>query len=157
MKIKIIAIGKTVSKYLSEGEMDYLKRLQHYIKVEKIEFPDIKNAKNKTQDQIKAEEGQMMLKAFKSSDLIVLLDENGKERTSREFSEWLQNMMNHGLKEITFVIGGPYGFSGEVYNAAHEKLSLSRMTFNHQMIRMLFFEQLYRGFTILRNEPYHHD
>ncbi|MBD3636681.1 MAG: 23S rRNA (pseudouridine(1915)-N(3))-methyltransferase RlmH [Crocinitomicaceae bacterium] len=157
MKITIITIGKTHKSFLQEGEQEYLKRLDHYIKVEKIELPDIKNAKHKTFEQIKIEEGKMLLKAIEPGGMVILLDEKGKQHSSKKFAQWLQNKMNHGGKHITFVIGGPYGFSEEMYNAAHEKLSLSPMTFSHQMVRMLFFEQLYRAFTILRNEPYHHE
>ena len=156
MKIKIILIGKTHKKFLIEGENEYLSRLQHYISVEKIEFQDVKNAKKLSEDQIKTEEGKMILSKIEKSDLVVLLDEKGKQYDSVGFANWTQDRMNRGLKYITFVIGGPYGFSDDVYAAANEKLSLSKMTFSHQMIRMLFLEQLYRGFTILKNEPYHH-
>ena len=157
MKIKIIAIGKTGKKFLLEGEQEYLKRLQHYVKVEKVELPDVKNAKSKTKEQVKSEEGKMILDAIDQGSAVVLLDEKGKQMSSRKFAQWLQNKLNQGGKVITFVVGGPYGFSDEVYNVATEKISLSQMTFSHQMIRMLFLEQLYRGFSILRNEPYHHD
>ena len=157
MKIKIILIGKTHKKFLIEGENEYLSRLQHYISVEKIEFQDVKNAKKLSEDQIKTEEGKMILSKIEKSDLVVLLDEKGKQYDSVGFANWTQDRMNRGLKYITFVIGGPYGFSDDVYAAANEKLSLSKMTFSHQMIRMLFLEQLYRGFTILKNEPYHHE
>ncbi|MEO9532819.1 MAG: 23S rRNA (pseudouridine(1915)-N(3))-methyltransferase RlmH [Crocinitomicaceae bacterium] len=156
MKIKIILIGKTHKKFLIDGETEYLSRLQHYISVEKIELPDVKNAKKLTEDQIKTEEGKMILSKVEKSDLVVLLDEKGKQYDSVAFSNWTQDRMNRGLKYITFVVGGPYGFSDEVYAAANEKMSLSKMTFSHQMIRMFFLEQLYRAFTILRNEPYHH-
>lgn len=157
MKIKIIAIGKTQKKFLVEGENEYLKRLKHYISIEKIELADVKNTKNMTEAQVKIEEGKMILKHIEKGGQVILLDEKGKQQTSLEFSKWLQNKMNHGGKHITFVVGGPYGFSDEVHNLANEKISLSKMTFSHQMIRMLFLEQLYRGFTILRNEPYHHE
>lgn len=156
MKIRIILIGKTHKRFLIEGENEYLSRLQHYIQVEKIELPDVKNAKKLTEHQIKIEEGKMILSKVDKGDLIVLLDENGRQYDSVSFSKWTQERMNRGLKYITFIVGGPYGFSDDVYAAANEKLSLSKMTFSHQMIRLFFFEQLYRGFTILRNEPYHH-
>lgn len=156
MKIKIICIGKTQKSFLIEGEKEYLKRLSHYVQVEKIEIPDIKNAKKMSEQQIMEEEGKLILSKVSPGGLLVLLDEQGKERSSVGFSKWIQERMNRGGKHITFVIGGPYGFSQEVYQAANEKVSLSQMTFSHQMIRMFFCEQLYRAFTILRNEPYHH-
>ncbi|MEX1001457.1 MAG: 23S rRNA (pseudouridine(1915)-N(3))-methyltransferase RlmH [Crocinitomicaceae bacterium] len=157
MKIKIIAIGKTQKAFLEAGEKEYLKRLKRYIQVETTVIPDIKNTKNKSTEQLKQEEGRLILDQIESGGLVILLDEKGKQYPSKEFANWLQNRMNRGLKQLTFVIGGPYGFSEEVYTAANEKLSLSKMTFSHQMVRMLFLEQLYRGFTILRNEPYHHE
>ena len=156
MKIRIIVIGKTQKKFLLEGELEYLKRLKHYIQVEKIEIPDIKNAKNMTVDQIKLAEGKLILSKIESGGLVVLLDEKGKEYDSVHFSKWNQERMNRGIKHITFVIGGPYGFSNELYARGDEKLALSKMTFSHQMIRLFFIEQLYRAFTILKNEPYHH-
>ncbi len=156
MKIKIIVIGKTHKKFLVEGENEYLNRIQHYIQVEKIEIPDLKKAKHLSESQIKDQEGQLILNKIDSSDWVVLLDEKGKQYGSVEFSKWNQERMNRGLKQITFVVGGPYGFSDEVYVRANEKISLSKMTFSHQMIRMFFIEQLYRAFTILKNEPYHH-
>lgn len=156
MKIKIICIGKTQKSFLIEGEKEYLKRLGHYVQVEKIELPDVKNAKKLSEDQIKVAEGKQILSKVEAGGLLVLLDEKGKERGSVGFAKWMQERMNRGGKHITFVIGGPYGFSDEVYQRANEKMSLSQMTFSHQMIRMFFCEQLYRAFTILRNEPYHH-
>lgn len=157
MKIKIIAIGKTHKDFLVKGEDEYLNRLKHYVSVESIVIPDIKQTKNKSVDQIKTEEGKLILGKIKNGGIIVLLDEKGKQYRSKEFASWVQDRMNRGPKHITFVIGGPYGFSKEVYQKAQEKISLSKMTFSHQMIRMLFLEQLYRSFTILRNEPYHHE
>ncbi|UKN01231.1 23S rRNA (pseudouridine(1915)-N(3))-methyltransferase RlmH [Paracrocinitomix mangrovi] len=157
MKIKIIAVGKTHKSFLVDGEKEYEGRLKHYIKLEQVVIPDIKNAKNKTEEQLKIEEGQMILQHVEKGGILVLLDEKGKQYSSVEFSKWLQNKMNQGVRHITFVVGGPYGFSDEVYEAAQEKLSLSKMTFSHQMIRMLFLEQLYRGFSILKGEPYHHE
>jgi 23S rRNA (pseudouridine1915-N3)-methyltransferase len=156
VKIKIIVIGRTHKKFLEEGENEYLKRLDRYISVERIEISDLKNAKNKTIDQIKNEEGKLILSKIEKGGWVVLLDEKGREYTSVGLSKYLQERMNRGLKHITFVIGGAYGFSEEVYKAANEKMALSKMTFSHQMIRMLFFEQLYRAFSILKNEPYHH-
>lgn len=139
-----------------EGENEYLKRIQHYITVDKIEIPDLKNAKNLSESQIKEQEGTQILAKLELSDWLVLLDENGKQYSSVDFSKWNQERMNRGLKQITFVVGGPYGFSEAVYSRANEKISLSKMTFSHQMIRLFFIEQLYRAFTILKNEPYHH-
>lgn len=157
MKLKIIAIGKTHKSFLIEGEQEYLKRLKKYIPVEKIEIPDLKNAKKLTQDQIKEKEGELLLQKVDQNGLVVLLDENGQMYGSVKFSNWMQDKMNRGYKHIYFLIGGTYGFSDAVYQRANEKISLSKMTFSHQMIRMLFTEQLYRAFTILNNEPYHHE
>lgn len=157
MKITFICIGKTGKKFLEEGEQEYLKRLSHYIKVERIEIPDIKGAKKLSEEQIKHQEGLDILSKAPVSDEIYLLDDKGKAHTSVEFSAFLQKRMNGGAKGITFVVGGAYGFSNEVYLRAKDKISLSKMTFSHQMIRMIFFEQLYRAFTILKGEPYHHE
>lgn len=156
MKIKVICIGKTGKSFLVDGENEYLTRLTHYAKVEKIELPDIKNARNLTQDQVKSEEGKLILKLIDGIDHLILLDEKGKQYTSEQFSEFLQKRFNQGGKSLVFVIGGAYGFSDEMYQRAQGKLSLSAMTFSHQMIRMIFFEQLYRAMTIQRGEPYHH-
>ena len=157
MKIKIIAIGKTHKSFLIEGENEYIKRIKKYVAIEKIEIPDLKNAKKLTFNQIKEKEGKLLLAKIEPHSLIVLLDEKGKEYTSMKFSNWMQDKMNRGYKNIIFLIGGAYGFSDEVYKAANEKTALSKMTFSHQMIRMLFTEQIYRAFTILNNEPYHHE
>ena len=157
MKIKIIAIGKTHKSFLIEGENEYIKRIKKYVAIEKIEIPDLKNAKKLTFNQIKEKEGKLLLAKIEPHSLIVLLDEKGKEYTSMKFSSWMQDKMNRGYKNIIFLIGGAYGFSDEVYKAANEKIALSKMTFSHQMIRMLFTEQIYRAFTILNNEPYHHE
>ena len=157
MKIKLIVIGKTHKKFLIEGENEYLKRIRKYVQVEKIEIPDLKNAKKLSKDQIKKEEGKLILSKIEGHGLIVLLDERGKEMSSMTFSKWMQNSMNRGYKHITFIVGGAYGFSDDVYKVANEKLSISQMTLSHQMIRMFFLEQIYRGFSILNNEPYHHE
>ena len=157
MKLKLITIGKTQKSFLIDGENEYLKRLAKYISFEKIEIPDLKNAKNLTQDQIKLEEGKLILSKLDKSTLIVLLDEKGKDYTSLQFSKWIQDEMNRGHKVITFIIGGAYGFSDEVYKIANQKISLSKMTLSHQMIRMFFVEQVYRAFSILNGEPYHHE
>ncbi len=156
MTIKLIAVGKTDHKQLETLIADYIKRLGFYIKFNLEIIPDIKNAKNLSQAQQKDKEGSLILSKINTSDILILLDENGKQYDSVAFSDLLQKHMNSGIKQLIFVIGGPYGFSPDIYNRANGKLSLSKMTFSHQMIRLFFIEQLYRGFTILRNEPYHH-
>lgn len=156
MTIKLLAIGKTDNKQLQQLIDDYEKRLRHYIKFSFEIIPDIKNSKSLTEAQQKQREGELILSKVSSSDALILLDENGKQLDSVGFSNYLQKRMNSGLKQLVFVIGGPYGFSSEVHQKAQGKLSLSKMTFSHQMVRLFFIEQLYRGFTILRNEPYHH-
>lgn len=156
MNIKLIAVGKTDNKSLLVLMEDYIKRLNFYIKFELEIIPDIKNAKNLSQDQQKQKEAELILSKITPSDYLVLLDENGKEFTSVGFSEELQKRMNTGIKTLVFVIGGPYGFSQELYQASKGKISFSKMTFSHQMIRLFVIEQIYRGFTILKNEPYHH-
>lgn len=156
MTIKLIAIGKTDNKELQQLMDIYQKRLGFYIKFDLDIIPDIKQAKNLSEDQQKQKEGELILSKLSVTDVLILLDENGKQLDSVGFSEYLQKYMNSGIKQLVFVIGGPYGFSQEVYNKALGKLSLSKMTFSHQMVRLFFIEQLYRGFTILKNEPYHH-
>ena len=154
--IKLLAIGKTDNKQLQALIDDYTKRLGFYIKFNLEIIPDIKNAKNLSEAQQKQKEGELILKQLKPTDVLILLDENGKQLDSVGFSQYLQKHMNSGIKQLVFVIGGPYGFSQEVYNQARGKISLSKMTFSHQMVRLFIIEQLYRGFTILKNEPYHH-
>ena len=156
MTIKLIAIGKTDNKQLIALIEDYTKRLGFYIKFSLVIIPDIKNSKNLSEAQQKQKEGELILNKLNTSDALLLLDENGKQMDSVGFSGYLQKHMNSGIKQLVFVIGGPYGFSDDVYKKANGKLSLSKMTFSHQMIRLFFIEQLYRGFTILKNEPYHH-
>ena len=156
MTIKLIAIGKTDNNHLQTLIEDYIKRLNFYIKFAIEIIPDIKNVKNLSESQQKIKEGELILNKLTQTDELILLDENGKQFDSVSFSEYLQKKMNSGIKQLVFVIGGPYGFSDEVYNKANGKISLSKMTFSHQMIRLFFTEQLYRGFTILKNEPYHH-
>ena len=156
MNIKLIAIGKTDDKELTNLIDNYINRLRFYIKFSFEVIPDLKNAKNLSEPQQKEKEGKLILNQVDTSDVLLLLDEKGKQYDSVAFSEVLQKHMNSGIKQLIFVIGGPYGFSPEVYNRANGKLSLSKMTFSHQMIRLFFIEQLYRGFTILKNEPYHH-
>ncbi|WP_370480212.1 23S rRNA (pseudouridine(1915)-N(3))-methyltransferase RlmH [Tamlana flava] len=156
MTIKLIAIGKTDNKLLTSLIDDYQKRLGFYVKFDFEIIPDVKNAKNLSEEQQKQKEGNLILSKLNTTDTLVLLDEQGKQFNSVAFSNYLQKHMNSGIKQLVFVIGGPYGFSDGVYKKADGKLSLSKMTFSHQMIRLFFIEQLYRGFTILRNEPYHH-
>ena len=156
MKVKLIWVGKTHDDYIKKGIDIYYKRLQHYVKFEIIEIADIKNAKNFSTAQIKQKEGELILKQT-IGDHLVLLDENGKEFNSRGFSDFFQKKMNSGIKCFTFIIGGAFGFSDDVYKNAQGKVSLSKMTFSHQMVRLFFCEQLYRANTILKGEPYHHD
>ena len=156
MNIKLLAIGKTDNKNLQTLIEEYTKRLGFYIKFDLELIPDIKNAKNLSESEQKTKEGQLILNKLNPTDHLILLDENGKEFGSVGFSEFLQKKMNSGFKTLVFVIGGPYGFSEEVYQKAQGKISLSQMTFSHQMIRLFVIEQIYRAFTILNNEPYHH-
>ncbi|UOB17175.1 23S rRNA (pseudouridine(1915)-N(3))-methyltransferase RlmH [Abyssalbus ytuae] len=156
MNIKLLAVGKTDNESLQKLIDEYIKRLGFYINFNLEILPDIKNAKNLSEAQQKEKEGELILKKIQSADVLILLDEKGKQYTSEEFSGYLQKKMNSGAKQLVFVIGGPYGFSDEVYKKSSGKISLSKMTFSHQMVRLFFVEQLYRGFTILRNEPYHH-
>jgi len=156
MTIKLLTIGKTNNKELQVLINDYIKRLSFYIKFEFEIIPDLKNTKNLKVEQQKQKEGELILAKIKPTDALILLDENGKQFDSVGFSNYLQKHMNSGIKQIVFAIGGPYGFSQEVYNRSRGKISLSKMTFSHQMVRLFVIEQLYRGFTILRNEPYHH-
>lgn len=157
MQIKLIAIGKTDHSAIQQLLDEYMKRLGYYVRFELDIIPDIKQAKNLSEVDQKDKEGELILKKTLSSDDLVLLDERGKQYGSVEFSDFIQKKMNGGLKQLVFVIGGPYGFSEAVYRRANGKLSLSKMTFSHQMVRVFFVEQLYRAFTILRNEPYHHE
>ncbi|WP_435622686.1 23S rRNA (pseudouridine(1915)-N(3))-methyltransferase RlmH [Flagellimonas sp.] len=156
MQITLMAIGKTDSKELASLIDKYEKRLRRYIKFQLLVIPDLKNSKNLSESQQKEKEGALILAQIESSDVVVLLDEKGKSFTSMSFSNYLQKKMNSGLKRLVFVIGGPYGFGEEVYARCNEKISLSSMTFSHQMVRLFAIEQVYRAFTILRNEPYHH-
>jgi len=156
MTIKLLAIGKTDNKELQALIDDYKKRLGFYIRFEFEIIPDLKNTKNLTETQQKQKEGGLILAKLKPTDVLILLDENGTQCDSVAFSNYLQKYMNSGIKQLVFVIGGPYGFSQDVYKKSQGKISLSKMTFSHQMVRLFIIEQLYRGFTILRNEPYHH-
>lgn len=156
MQITLLAIGKTDDKQLQLLIDTYQKRLSHYVKFDFEIIPDLKNTKNLSETQQKEKEGEALLKKIQTSDRVLLLDENGKQFSSVAFSQQIQKHMNAGIKRLVFIIGGPYGFSPAMYQRADQKLSLSTMTFSHQMVRLFFIEQLYRAFTILGNEPYHH-
>ena len=156
MKIEVVVVGKTDQRYLEEGIAVYLKRLPHYISLNYTCLPNIKKAKNKSPEQIKQEEGELILKHAAKSDWLVLMDERGKEFTSQAMAKHIEQKMVSGIRVLTIVIGGAYGFSEEVYQQAKEKWALSKLTFSHQMVRLFLFEQLYRSFTILKGEPYHH-
>ncbi|TDR25397.1 23S rRNA (pseudouridine(1915)-N(3))-methyltransferase RlmH [Flavobacterium cheniae] len=156
MNIRLLTIGKTDNKSLQSLIDDYTKRLSFYVKFDLEIIPDIKNVKNLSEAQQKEKEGELILSKITPTDHLILLDENGKTFSSVGFSDFLQKKMNAGTKTLVFVIGGPYGFSETVYQKAQGKVSLSEMTFSHQMVRLFVIEQIYRGFTILRNEPYHH-
>lgn len=157
MKVTLLVVGKTDASYLKEGIDLYRKRLKHYINFEVEIIPDIKKRKNSTETIQKQKEGEAILAKFDAGKELHLFDEKGKNYTSREFAAFLQKKMLQGIKELIFVIGGPYGFSDEVKQQAASKISLSKMTFSHQMARLLCVEQFYRAFTILNGEPYHHD
>ena len=157
MEIEVIAIGNTRTRFVEEGIREYCSRLKRYIGYRLTELPDVKNAGRLSEPEQKDAEGNILLAKMLPSDFVMLLDERGKEFTSREFAARLQQIMASGKKRLLFVIGGPYGFSQKVYDRADGMLSLSRMTFNHEMVRLFFSEQVYRAMTILRGEPYHHD
>jgi len=157
MKLLLMAVGRTTKPIVRQGVDEYLGRLRHYLQTEVKIIPDVKHSASLTAERQKELEGASILEAVTPADYMVLLDENGREMTSREFASYLERHMASGIKRLVFVVGGPYGFSPGVYARANAKLSLSRMTFNHEMVRIFFVEQLYRAQTILRNEPYHHD
>jgi len=156
MKICLLVIGKTDEEYLRKGLEIFMKRIPHYILFEMKIIPDIKNSKSLSEDQQKEREGELILLQIQSSDELFLLDEQGMEFSSVDFARFLEKKMISGIKRLVFVIGGPYGFSSTIYSRANGKISLSKMTFSHQMVRLIFMEQLYRAFTILKGEPYHH-
>lgn len=156
MKICLLVIGKTDETYLQKGLEIFLKRIPHYILFEMKVIPDIKNSKNMSEVQQKEKEGELILQQILSSDDLFLLDEQGMEVSSMDFARFLEKKMLSGIKRLVFVIGGPYGFSDSIYSRANGKIGLSKMTFSHQMVRLIFAEQLYRAFTILKGEPYHH-
>lgn len=156
MKALLILVGKTRDKLYSHAIDDYKGRIGHYVPFEIVTIPELKNTSSLTEQQQKDKEGEMILSHIQPSDMVVLLDERGVEQRSMEFAKWLQKMQNT-VRRLIFVIGGPYGFSSEVYRRANHQVSLSKMTFSHQMVRLIFVEQLYRACTIIKGEPYHHE
>lgn len=156
MKSELVLVGKTMEKLYADGIADYAERINHYLPFSITVIPALKNTKNITKEQQKHAEGELILKHIQPSDTVILLDEHGKENTSMELARWLANKQ-HTSKRLLFIIGGPYGFSSEVYDRANEKISLSKMTFSHQMVRLIFTEQLYRACTIIKGESYHHE
>lgn len=157
MKITLLVVGKTTDPHFIAGINEYAKRIRHYLTFDLETIPELRNARNLSEAQQKEKEADLLLKAFQPGDHIVLLDEHGREFRSLEFAAWMEKKMATGLKRLVFVVGGPYGFSPRVQAQAQEKISLSRMTFSHQMIRLIFTEQIYRAMTILNHEPYHHE
>ena len=157
MKIALLTVGKTDRDWVKQGLDIYMARLKHYIPFSINEIPELKNVSALSKDQIKTREGELILKNIKPTDDVILLDEHGKEYSSVEFASLLQKKISYEGKDIVFVIGGAYGFSEAVYIRANSKISLSRMTFSHQMVRAIFAEQIYRAFTIMKGEPYHHE
>lgn len=157
MKTLLLVVGKTVEKHYIAAISDYAERVKHYITFDIEVIPELKNTKSLSNEQQKEKEGELILKAIQPGDVVVLLDEKGKEFRSVEFAAWMRNKLNTVSRRLVFVIGGPYGFSADVYAAASERLSLSKMTFSHQMIRLIFVEQLYRAMNILSGGPYHHE
>lgn len=156
MKAILFLVGKTTEKHFNTGINDYVGRITHYMPFEVKVIPDLKNTKNMTEAQQKQAEGDAILKQLQPTDTVVLLDEHGAEYRSIEFARWLENKQNT-VRRLIFIIGGPYGFSDDIYRRANEKISISKMTFSHQMIRLIFTEQLYRACTIIKGEPYHHE
>lgn len=157
MKISLLVVGRTTDKNIIAGINDYMQRIQHFAQFDIDIIPELKNAKKLSEQQQKEQEGELIIKSLCNGDYTVLLDEGGKEFRSKEFASWIEHKQNISTKRLVFIVGGPYGFSQKVYAMANEKISLSRMTFSHQMIRLLFVEQLYRAYTIINNLPYHHE
>ena len=157
MKIKLLVIGQTEKSYLIKGEQDYEKRLSHYCKFSELIIPNIKKRAKGSNNELIIKEGKLILSKLNYGDVAVLLDEKGKQNSSIEFSNFISNKIMVSTKSLVFIIGGAYGFSEEVYNRASNKLSLSKMTFSHQMVRLIFKEQLYRAYTIIKGEKYHHE
>lgn len=157
MKITLLVLGKTEDKYLREGIEKYAKRLKHYINFSIVEIPELKNTKNLSEDQQKVKEAELIKKCVGFADHLILLDERGEEFTSSRFADFINKKMIGSIHNLVFVVGGPYGFDRTIYQVAGGKISLSKMTFSHQMVRLFFVEQIYRAFTILKGEPYHHE
>lgn len=157
MNIKLIVVGKTDEKYLQQGIDVYVSRLKHYVNFEMVVIPALKDQKGASPDEVKEREAALLQRQLEKCDRVVLLDEHGEQHTSVDFAQYLQKQMNAGVRNLAFVVGGAFGFAPSVYAAASGKVSLSKMTFNHQMVRLFFVEQLYRAFTILRHEPYHNE
>lgn len=157
MKFALLVVGRTVEKHYITAINDYVERIKHYTPFDMEVIPELKNTKSLSMEQQKEKEGELILKALQPGDVVMLLDEHGKEFRSIEFAEWAEKKMHTVNKRLVFIIGGPYGFSKDVYAAAQEKISLSKMTFSHQMIRLIFVEQLYRAMNILAGGPYHHE
>lgn len=157
MKFALLVVGRTVEKHYITAINDYVERIKHYTPFDMEVISELKNTKSLSMEQQKEKEGELILKALQPGDVVVLLDEHGKEFRSIEFAEWAEKKMHTVNKRLVFIIGGPYGFSKDVYAAAQEKISLSKMTFSHQMIRLIFVEQLYRAMNILAGGPYHHE
>jgi 23S rRNA (pseudouridine1915-N3)-methyltransferase len=157
MKITLLTVGKTDDKYILEGINKYLKRLKHYIKFDTQELPELKKTKSLSEDQQKAKEAELIFKHINNTDHVILLDEKGTEVSSMHFADFLNKKMIGSVQHLVFIIGGPYGFDNTLYQRANDKISLSKMTFSHQMVRLFFTEQVYRAFTILKGEPYHHE
>ncbi|MDE6524400.1 23S rRNA (pseudouridine(1915)-N(3))-methyltransferase RlmH [Paramuribaculum intestinale] len=157
MKITIMAVGRTTTPYIAKATDDYIGRACHYMPVEMLTVADIRQTRSLTMQQQRDKEGEQLLQAFQPSDMVVLLDEHGREMTSRQFAGYIERQAVSGRRRLVFVIGGPYGFSDAVRSRADAMISLSQMTFSHEMVRLFFAEQIYRAMTILRGEPYHHD
>jgi 23S rRNA (pseudouridine1915-N3)-methyltransferase len=157
MKITLVNIGKIDQSFIREGITDFQKRIGYFVDFSIVDLPEIKQARSLSPDQVKQKEGEQLLKFLSKSDLCILLDERGTELSSRGFSSWLEKNMNQGTKHIIFVTGGAYGFSEDIYKVARQKISLSQMTFTHQMVRLIFTEQLYRALTLIKGIPYHND
>ncbi len=156
MKITLIFVGKTIKPFLIEGEKEFDNRLKHYIKIEEIVIPELKNVSKLSIEEIKIKEGELILTKIQSTDTVILLDDKGVSYSSEEFSNWIEQHQIRATKNLVMIVGGAYGFSKFVYERAQQKLSLSRMTFSHQMIRLILKEQIYRAYTIIKGEPYHH-
>lgn len=157
MKVTLIVVGRTVEQHYISAINDYIERIKHFIPFEIEVIPELKNTKSLTEEQQKEKEGVLILKALQPGDFVLLLDESGKEYRSLEFASWIEKKMHNVNKRLVFIIGGPYGFAKKIYQVAQDKISLSKMTFSHQMVRLIFVEQLYRAMTILNGGPYHHE